>query len=103
MDRSVSTSPIHGEGEFPKRFEARWIQMLSFVHRPHNVGPDKEFLMLRAKERLRLEEGDDFVKQVRPLPDDEHQRGVSRSGVICLHPSATQASVNEVEDLPPLA
>ena len=71
-------------------------------HRPHNVGERKEVSLLRAQERLRLEEGNDLRQQVFPVACDQHHCRVDARSMVLTNATAAQPSQHEVDDLSPL-
>ena len=82
MHPAVPAAAVHDDRSFPQCLKPDLAQVFTAFHRSDNAGEDDELLLFRAQERLRLEEGDDLVKQVIPVPDDEHQAGVAIPPVI---------------------
>jgi hypothetical protein len=73
--------------------------MLSRVHRPYDLGKHPEVQLFGAQERLRLEEGNDLLKQVAPFADHEYERRVRRSAVILDNPSTAKSLPEQIEHL----
>jgi hypothetical protein len=77
-------------------------EVLSAVHRANDRGELQKVQVFGAQERCCLEEGNDPLKQVDTLPNNQHQRGVSRSAVVLHDASASKSVLQQIENLPPL-
>jgi len=99
----VPAASIHGERLGNQRSEARFCQVLLPAHRPNDAGEGEELTLLRAHERLRLEEWDDPRQEVFPTANHVHQRGVRTRSMVLTNLTAAEAADDEVENLTPFA
>jgi hypothetical protein len=67
MYSSIPAASVHGERLGHERIEALGSEMCSSGHRSDDAGECEEVSLLRAQDRLRLEEWDDLRQQVFPL------------------------------------